>query len=296
MICSFYQVDVFTNIPFGGNPLAVVFNSKGLTDQNMQNIAMEMNLSETTFVLPADHHPADFMIRIFTPKKELPFAGHPILGTAHILRETEKVPAADYEIKLATKAGIVNISEKQKEKLLFMDHLSPEFQNPLYCFEELGKILGISTNEIDLINRPIQIVSTGLPVLLVPIASFNVLKNISVDNNRLSQFLTNIGTDVLCAFTDQTIDSGSTIHSRVFAPNLGIIEDPATGSAAGAAGAYLYKNKLLPNDCNNIIIEQGHMVGRPSTLFVTIEQNKNEIESIQVGGESLILIKGEISV
>jgi len=292
---SFYQVDVFTNIPFGGNPLAVVFNSEGLTDQNMQNIAMEMNLSETSFVLPPDHLPADFLIRIFTPQKELPFAGHPVLGTAHVLRESGKVLSGDHQIKLATKAGIINIREKQKKNILFMDQLLPEFQNPIYCSDELGKILGISTNDINLTNRPIQIVSTGLPVLLVPIASINVLKNISIDNNRLIQFLANIGTDLLCVFTDQTLDSDSTIHSRVFAPSLGIVEDPATGSAAGAAGAYLFKNKLLLNDYNNMIIEQGHMVGRPSSLFVSIEQNKNKIQSIQVGGESLTLIKGEIT-
>ncbi len=295
MNCSFYQVDVFTNIPFGGNPLAVVFNSEGLTDQNLQNIAMEMNLSETSFVFPPDHLPADFLIRIFTPQKELPFAGHPVLGTAHVLRESGKVLSGDHQIKLATKAGIVNIKEKQKENLLFMDQLLPEFQNPIDCSDELGEILGISTNDINSTNRPIQIVSTGLPVLLVPIASINVLNNISIDNNRLIQFLTTIGTDLLCVFTDQTLDSDSAIHSRVFAPSLGIVEDPATGSAAGAAGAYLFKNKLLLNDYNNMIIEQGHMVGRPSSLFVSIEQNKNEIQSIQVGGESLTLIKGEIT-
>ena len=109
MNCSFYQVDVFTKIPFGGNPLAVVFDSEGLTDQNMLNIAKEMNLSETTFVLPPGNLPVDFLVRIFTPKKELPFAGHPTLGTAHILRETGKVLSGDYTIKLALKAGVVTV-------------------------------------------------------------------------------------------------------------------------------------------------------------------------------------------
>ncbi|MBT7272107.1 MAG: PhzF family phenazine biosynthesis protein, partial [Nitrospina sp.] len=127
MNCSFYQVDVFTKIPFGGNPLAVVFDTEGLTSQNMQNIAREMNLSETTFVLPSDNLPADFSVRIFTPEKELPFAGHPTIGTAHILRETGKVFSGNYKIKLSMKVGIVTVSELRRENLLFMDQLLPVF-------------------------------------------------------------------------------------------------------------------------------------------------------------------------
>ena len=245
MNCSFYQVDVFTKIPFGGNPLAVVFDSEGLTDQNMQNIAREMNLSETTFVLPPGNLPVDFLVRIFTPEKEIPFAGHPTLGTAHILRETGKVLSGDYRIKLAMKAGVITVAQGKKEDLLFMDQLLPNFEHPLNCAEELGKALGISTDDINSTCRPIQIVSTGLPVLLVPVTSLKVLENISVDTIRLRQFLATLGTDLLYVFTSQTFDPEATIHSRVFAPELGITEDPATGSAAGAAGAYLTRNKLI---------------------------------------------------
>jgi len=297
MNCSFYQVDVFTKIPFGGNPLAVVFDSEGLTDQNMQNIAREMNLSETTFVLPPGNLPVDFLVRIFTPEKELPFAGHPILGTAHILRETGKVLSGDYTIKLAMTAGVVTVSEMGKENLLFMDQLLPEFQPPLDCSEEIGKALGISPDGIDSTCRPIQIVSTGLPVLVVPIVSLEILEKISIDTHRLSMLLTSLGTDLLYAFTCHTFDPDATIHSRAFAPKLGIPEDPATGSAAGAAGAYLFRNKLISTEnCEKIIIEQGHMMGRPSSLFVCVEQNKDEIKSVRVGGESVTLIKGEISI
>ena len=281
MNCSFYQVDVFTKIPFGGNPLAVVFDSEGLTDQNMQNIAREMNLSETTFVLPPGNLPIDFSVRIFTPEKEIPFAGHPTLGTAHILRETRKVLSGDYPIKLAMKAGVITVAN---------------FEHPLNCAEELGKALGISTDDINSTCRPVQIVSTGLPVLLVPVTSLKALENISVDTIRLRQFLATLGTDLLYVFTSQTFDPNATIHSRAFAPELGITEDPATGSAAGAAGAYLTRNKLISEeDCANIFIEQGHMIGRPSSLFVCIEQKKEKIKSVRVGGESVTIIKGVIS-
>ena len=295
MNCSFYQVDVFTKIPFGGNPLAVVFDTGGLTSQNMQNIAREMNLSETSFVLPPDNLPADFSVRIFTPEKELPFAGHPTIGTAHILRETGKVFSGNYKIKLAMNVGVVTVSELRRENLLFMDQLLPVFHPPLDCSEELGKALGLSTKDINSTSKPIQIVSTGLPVLIVPITSLQALKGILVDTKRLNHLLTRLGIDLICVYTCETFDPTATIHSRVFAPKLGIPEDPATGSAAGATGAYLSINNCLSkDDCENICIEQGHIMGRPSDLFVCVEKNKNVIESVRVGGESVTIIKGNI--
>jgi trans-2,3-dihydro-3-hydroxyanthranilate isomerase len=297
MNCTFYQVDVFTNVPFGGNPLAVVFDCDGMTDQHMQSIAREMNLSETTFVLPPGNLPVDFIVRIFTPKKELPFAGHPTLGTAHILRETGKILSGDYPIKFSMKSGIITVVEGEKENLLFMDHLLPDFNQPLNCAEEIGKALGIMTEDITSTGRPVQIVSTGLPVLLVPVESLKSLENIKVNTSKLRQFLSELDTDLIYAFTSQTFDENATIHSRSFAPELGISEDPATGSAAGAAGAYLVKNKLIPKeDSCKIIIEQGHMIKRPSSLFVSISQSREEIRSVKVGGESVTIIKGVISI
>jgi len=293
MRCSFYQVDVFTNIPFGGNPLAVVFDIEGLTSNTMQNIAREMNLSETTFVSPPGNLPVDFCIRIFTPEKELPFAGHPTLGTAHILRETGKVPPGDYSVKLAMKAGIVTVTQETKENLLFMTQPLPEFQLPLDCTEEVGEALGIPTSNIKSACYPMQIVSTGLPALLVPIISLKALESIVINTNRLSHVLASLGTDIIYAFTDETIHPKATIHSRAFAPRLGIAEDPATGSAAGAVGAYIYKNNIASGEeLKNIFIEQGYKMGRPSSLYVEIDQEADEIKSIRVGGESVTVIEG----
>jgi trans-2,3-dihydro-3-hydroxyanthranilate isomerase len=294
---TFYQVDVFTNVPFGGNPLAVVFDCDGLKDQDMQSIAREMNLSETTFVLPPGNIPVDFIVRIFTPEKELPFAGHPTLGTAHILRETGKLLSGNYRIKFSMKSGIVTVVEGENENLLFMDQLLPDFHQTLNCAEEIGTALGILTEDISLTDRPVQIVSTGLPVLLVPVVSLKVLENIKVNNTKLRQFLSQLDADLIYTFTSQTFDENATIHSRSFAPELGISEDPATGSAAGAAGAYLVKNKLISKeDSGQIFIEQGHMIGRPSSLFVSIMQNGEKISSVKVGGESVTIIKGVISI
>jgi trans-2,3-dihydro-3-hydroxyanthranilate isomerase len=297
MNCLFYQVDVFTKVPFGGNPLAIVFNSEGLTDDNMQNIAREMNLSETTFVLPPGDLPVDFLVRIFTPKKELLFAGHPSLGTAHILRETGKVLSGDYPIKLSLKAGVVTITQKGKDNLLFMDQLAPSFQSYIDCTTEIGNAIGISKENISSSIGPIQIVSTGLPVLIVPVASLKALKNITVDTIRLKELLAKLDADLLYAFTMETLNPKACIHSRAFAPELGITEDPATGSAAGAVGAYLSFNTLISKDeCKNILIEQGYVVSRPSSIFVCVEQMEGKIRSVKVGGYSVTVIQGNLSI
>ena len=293
----FYQVDVFTHHPFGGNPLAVFMDAKGLSNETMQKIAKEMNLSETSFILPPGDLPADFSIRIFTPEKELPFAGHPTLGTAHVLREAGKIPSGDCLIKLAMKAGIINVTQKEKENILFMTQPLPEFQLPLNCDKEISEVLGIQKSSINSIFCPIQIVSTGLPTLIVPIISLDALKKIVVDTHRLKQILATLNIDMVYAFTQQTVHSSASIHSRAFAPGLGISEDPATGSAAGALGAYLYKNNVISeNACKKIYIEQGYQIGRPATLQVEVEQENNEIKSIRVGGESVTIIEGWINI
>ena len=293
----FFQVDVFTNRPFGGNPLAVIMGAEGLTSETMQKIAKEMNLSEITFILPPGKFPADFSIRIFTPEKELSFAGHPTLGTAHILRETGKVPSSDNLMKLAMKAGIVTVTQKNKENLLFMTQPLPEFQLPLIYAADISDVLGIPKSSINSCSYPIQIVSTGLPVLIVPIISLDALKKIEIDISRMKHVLAPLDTDMIYAFTQETIHSNASVHSRAFAPALGISEDPATGSAAGAMGAYLCKNNLVSKCASkNIYIEQGYQMGRPSSLHVEVEQENNEIKSIRVGGKSVTVIEGWVNI
>ncbi len=293
----FYQVDVFTSSPLGGNPLAVFPDAEGLDNETMQMIAREMNLSETTFIFPHGNLPVDFSIRIFTPEKELPFAGHPTLGTAHILRETGKVPCGNYPVKLAMEAGVITVTQGEKEKLLFMGQPLPEFQHPLDYAEEIAELLGLPESSIDSNDYPIQIVSTGLPVLFVPIISLEALGEISIDTNRVKRTLASLGTDMIYTFTLQTIHSNASVHSRAFAPALGITEDPATGSAAGALGAYLCKNNLVSEqERNNIFIEQGYEMGRPASLYVAVEQEGDNIKSIRVGGESVTVIKGELEI
>ena len=293
----FYQVDVFTNTPFSGNPLAVLFDVENISSQTMQSIAKEMNLSETIFVLPPGNLPVDFSVRIFTPDKEIPFAGHPTIGTAHILRETGKVISGNHTIKLSMKAGIITVTKGLTDNLLFMDQPLPEYLSVLDCAEKIGQVLSIPISTIKLSRYPIQIVSTGLPVLLVPINSIKSLEKIVVNVSELNNFLHSLGVEMLYAFTDETLNSSANIHARMFAPPLGILEDPATGSAAGAMGAYIFKHKIISeNNLKNITIEQGYKMGRPSCIHVEIYYKYNEIKKIRVGGESVIVIEGFIKI
>jgi len=295
---SFYQVDVFTNTPFSGNPLAVFFDvEEQLSSLAMLSIAKEMNLSETIFVLPPGEMPADFSVKIFTPEKEIPFAGHPTIGTAHILRETGRAISGDHSIKLSMKAGIITVTQGLIDNLLFMDQPLPEYLPVLDCAEKIGNVLSIPTSSIKLSRYPIQIVSTGLPVILVPINSIKALEKIVINASKLDNFLHSLGVEMLYAFTDETLNPSANIHARMFAPPLGILEDPATGSAAGAMGAYIYKHKILPeNNLKNIVIEQGYKMGRPSCIHVEIYHEHNEIKKIRVGGESVTIIEGFIKI
>ena len=294
---SFYQIDVFTNTPFSGNPLAVFFDVEDLSSLTMQAIAQEMNLSETTFVLPPGEMPADFSVKIFTPEKEIPFAGHPTIGTAHILRETGRVISGDHSIKLSMKAGIITVTQGLIDNLLFMDQPLPEYLPVLDCAKKIGNVLSIPTSSIKLSPYPIQIVSTGLPVLLVPINSIKLLEKIVINVSELDKILHSLGVEMLYAFTDETLNPSANIHARMFAPPLGILEDPATGSAAGAMGAYIYKHKILSeNNLKNITIEQGYKMGRPSCIHVEIYHEHNEIKHLRVGGESVTVIEGFIKI
>ena len=293
----FYQVDVFTNTPFSGNPLAVFFDVENTSSQTMHAIAKEMNLSETIFVLPPGNLPVDFSVRIFTPEKEIPFAGHPTIGTAHILRETEKVISGNHTIKLSMKAGIITVTKGLTDNLLFMDQPLPEYLSVLDCAEKIGQVLSIPISNIKLSHYPIQIVTTGLPVLLVPINPIKSLEQIVVNVSELNNFLHSLGVEMLYAFTDETLNPSANIHARMFAPPLGILEDPATGSAAGAMGAYIFKHKIVSeNNLKNITIEQGYKMGRPSCIHVEINYEYNEIKKIRVGGESVTVIEGFIKI
>lgn len=289
---KFFQVDVFTDMVFGGNPLAVFTDPGNIEEALHLQIAREMNLSETTFVYPSINSEANFRIRIFTPGKEIPFAGHPTLGTAHILWETGKIPSTNDSVVLEMGAGLIRVSRNQEA--LFMKQPLPIFRDAVEDVNQVAVALSIAPSDIDT-RFPIQIVSTGFPALYVPLTSLQAVEKTALNLSVLREVLGNI--DMIYVFTRETLESTSTIHSRAFAPFIGIPEDPATGSAAGALGAYLVRHKVLENlDSSAIFIEQGFEIDRPSRIQVNVEQCGEEIHSIQVGGQAITVLEGNLRI
>ncbi|MCH8156455.1 MAG: PhzF family phenazine biosynthesis protein [Nitrospinae bacterium] len=291
---KFYQVDVFTSTPLGGNPLAVFVEADGLDTETLQKVAREMNLSETTFVLSASD--ADFEVRIFTPEKELPFAGHPTIGTAHILRQIGKIPDEQNLIRLKMKVGVIPVHVEANGERLFMEHPQPEFGPILDSVADAAHALGLPSSAIDT-RWPCQVVSTGFPALFVPLTTLDSARNIKVNIGKLEEVLEALGTDMVYVFTLETVHSGFTLHSRAFAPGIGIPEDPATGSASGAMGAYAAEYDVIAKEkLRDIKIEQGYEMGRPSSIYVEVEQAGGEIKSIRVGGESVTVVEGQLKL
>jgi len=289
---TFYQVDVFTDKPLEGNPLAVFIDGSGLNTATMLKIAREMNLSETTFILPASNPAADFDLKIFTPEAEIPFAGHPTIGTAHVLFETGKMSSSKGAVTLKMGAG--NIRVTRHENSFFMEQPEAKFEAPCPIQDRLSEALSLDSSTI-CTEWPIQVVSTGLPALLVPLRNLELIRQIQLKTHLLKEILQ--GTDMLYAFTLETEAPESTAHVRAFAPSLGIAEDPATGSVAGALGAYLAKHQIIEEKrFGRIQIEQGYEMGRPSLIQVKVDQKDGVLSRIEVGGKSRILIGGVLTL
>ena len=282
METPFYQVDVFSDELFGGNPLAVFLRGEDFKEAQFQQVAKEMNLSETTFVLPSSHPDADFDVRIFTPEKEIPFAGHPTLGTAFVLQYAGLVPSTQSYLRLNFKAGVIPVDLLEDGKV-FMTQPHGKILRTFSNTEEIALVLGLTVNNLET-ELPIQTVSTGFPALLVPINSLRAMQRIVLNLTLLKVLMEEAGVDMIYPFTRQTLNENSSIHARGFAPFIGIPEDPATGSVAGALGFYLNNMNLAEK---NIIIDQGYEMKRPSLIFVTVDGAK-----IRVGGKTRMVFKG----
>jgi trans-2,3-dihydro-3-hydroxyanthranilate isomerase len=278
MEIPFYQVDVFTDHIFGGNPLAVFTSGQSFQEEELQKVAREMNLSETTFVYPSSTNEADFDVRIFTPTREIPFAGHPTLGTAYVLRKNALVVPEKNPLRLNFKGGIISVSVEGNKS--FMEHPPAQTLHEVDPSEKIAQALGLTSNDLDE-NFPLRVVSTGFPALIVPIISLFKIREIELNTQILSAVLKPLGIDMIYPFCRETVDWENTVHVRAFAPSLGIPEDPATGSVAGAMGAYWASF----NDDEEIrmVIEQGYEMQRPSLIHVEI--SRQEIQKIRVGGQ-----------
>lgn len=301
---NFVQVDVFTDRPFGGNPLAVFPDAEGLTMEEMQSIAREMNLSETTFVMPPEAEGADFKVRIFTPAVELPFAGHPVVGTHWVLANVgrvelrEPVTTVRFELGVGILPADLHVSAGQVERVV-MTQAKPTFLAVLEDVAELAGGLGLPPDAITETGFPVQVVSTGVPQMMVPVRSLSEVQGLDsgrLNTTALSRACDSVGTQCVMVFCLETERPDSTVHARMFAPLLGVAEDPATGSANGALGAYLVHHQAVPvtKPTVHIVSEQGREIGRPSTLFIEVEHTRDEITTVRVGGEVVKVAEGRV--
>ena len=295
-----YQVDAFTSYPFGGNPAGVVTDAAGLTEEEMLKIAREMNCSETAFVLPAINPKADFRIRFFTPSEEVDLCGHATIAAFHVLAMEEKIKL-DCKEKLIyqeTKAGIlpVNLVAGYNGKLdrVVMGQTLPKIIGTNKDIYKVAELLGLEISDLSLDGLPLQIVSTGLPDMMVPVKDLTTLKKVSPDFSSLAKYQREKGFISIHAFTFETEDSNNTVHTRDFAPSVGINEEAATGTANGALGAYLIINKAIPLKEEKVVIkvEQGYIMDRPSEIIVEILHNKGQVEEVKVGGSAVIIMEG----
>jgi trans-2,3-dihydro-3-hydroxyanthranilate isomerase len=286
---SFYQVDVFSNKLFGGNPLAVFLNGEDFAEYQLQQVAKEMNLSETTFISPPSHPDADFDVRIFTPGKEIPFAGHPTLGTAFVLKHAGLIPSTKNHLLLNFKSGLISVY-LQDDGIILMKTPKGKILKTFSNNKEVAESLGLKLSNIDP-DLPIQTVTTGFPALLVPITTLESIKEMVIDLVLLKPLLEQEKVDMVYPFTRQTFDQKNSIHARGFAPFIGIPEDPGTGSAASALGFYLHEKNPKEKDLR---IEQGYEIKRPSNIFVEIVVAEGRTNEIRVGGRVRLVLKGTL--
>ena len=298
----FLQYDVFTDRLFGGNQLAVFLDGRGLATDTMQAIAKEMNFSETTFVLPAETTGTDARVRIFTPGAELPMAGHPTIGTTFALARTGVVASGRAQIVLGLGIGPTPVALTWKnEDLVFawMTQPNPTFGEPLADREAVASALSISSAAITGTGRPVQVVSCGNPFLFVPLTARRAVDNASVNAPVLERVLREASPPAhgVFLFSSEPGPDRATVYSRMFAPDFGVMEDPATGSASGPLGCYLVRHQIVPPDrAGSILSLQGVKMGRPSHVHVSIGSAGGAITSVRVGGEAVLAGEGTLYV
>lgn len=285
---TFHIVDVFAEKKYAGNQLAVFRGAGGTSSEEMLSIAREMNFSETTFILSDEPRQNGYDVRIFTPKEEVPFAGHPTLGTAHIIHQ-KIVQEKSNLVHLNLKVGQIPVSFGQ-DGYAWMKQIQPTFGKQ-HQPGILADILGLEVNEID--DRfPIQEVSTGLPFFIVPLKNLASLAKAKVDVKKCFTLIKDTAAKGILVFCPEPHEQHNDLSVRVFVDYYGVPEDAATGSGNGCLAGYLVKHRYFGKDWIDIRSEQGYEMGRPSLLLLKAEQNGEKI-NIQVGGKSMIVAQGE---
>ena len=291
MLHAFQQVDVFTTTPYRGNPVAVVLDGAGLTAAQMQRFANWMNLSETTFVLPREssiERERGVRVRIFTVQEELPFAGHPTLGTAFQLRGS----TGARQIALDLNVGKVPIQFEEKPgQPVFgeMTQVDPKF-GERHDREAVVRACGFRDGDIDP-SLPIETISTGMPFTVVPMRGLEIIRNLHLDMKGADEYLRRSGGKFFYFVSRETVDPTARLHARMMFYNG---EDPATGSAAGCAAAWMVAHGVAKPE-ERVLIEQGLEMKRPSRIFVRASRQDDRVVNVRVGGNVVEVLNGEVT-
>lgn len=298
----YHLVDVFTDRAFGGNPLAVVTNGRGVCEETMQAVAKEFNLSETTFVLPPDDPRHDWRVRIFTPAHELPMAGHPTVGTAFVLAREHLIPRGGRESNVIFEEGVGPVPvrvefEGGEPSFAEMSQPLPKFGPRLHDRGAVARMLSLEESDLES-DLPVEVVSCGVPFIYVPLRSLDAARRARPRVDLIERVSNEHGLPPeVFVFTRESEGAGSTVHSRMFAPGMGITEDPATGAASGPLGCYLVRYNLVECDpAADIVSEQGIEMGRPSYVRIRIERQGEEITAVRVGGQCHFMGEGFIEI
>ena len=286
---TFYIVDVFAEDKYSGNQLAVVTDTQGLSSDEMLQITREMHFSETTFICSDQQANGGFDVRIFTPGEEVPFAGHPTLGTAYVLSEVLGKMCTN-EIRL--NLGVGQIPVQREGDQLWMTTQPPVF-GKTYPARDLATLLNLQEEDIDT-RWPIEVVSTGLPFIMVPVKGLDAIKRARANTEVLKTIISDPQqTREILVFTQETHSPDCQLNVRVFVPLLGIPEDPATGSGNSCLAGYLSKHQVFGSSTVVIQVEQGMEIQRPSRLYLKAEQAEGQYQ-IQVGGKVQLIAQGTL--
>ena len=284
---DFVTLDVFSSRPLEGNPVAVLTDARGLSTDDMQAIARETNLSETTFILPGEERtPGTHRVRIFTVQEELPFAGHPTLGTAMAIHHATQ----QQTIKLDLNVGVIPVEFSTRDGVAFgeMRQRDPEFGNT-HSREDIARATGLALDDLSS-DVPIQTVSTGLLFTIVPLQKLTTLQRLTLNFAQASEYLDRSDAKFFYFVCRETVDPNATLHARMIFYNG---EDPATGSAAGCCTAWAVRYGVLAPEAQGMI-EQGMEMKRPSAIHIRASRTGDQVANIRVGGHAVEVARGTL--
>ena len=301
---AYHVLDVFTETPFEGNPLAVVLECEGLDGPAMQRIAREFGLPETVFMMPPDDPVNSAKIRIFTPANELPFAGHPTVGTAVLLAElyaSSQLAGGGVTVALEEKIGLVKVDVSRQPgrapRAVFSIPALPSLLALDFDPVLVAKALGIDVTEIGFGAHGISAWSAGVPFVMVPVRTLEAIGRVSVaDPHAWRAAFGATGKGAAYVYTRETVDPARHIHARMFAPGMGITEDPATGSAAAAFAGVAATTELPEDGIHQIVIEQGFEMGRPSLIALDLDIQHGRLVAASIGGSAVRISEGTLLV